>query len=173
MPLTRQQKEATVAEATQNLREAASYFFISFDGLSVLDMEELRARLFAQGSILRVLPKRLLRLILHNVQLDFDPTRVEGQVAVAWGRNAAPAKTLHEFAETRAQNIQLIAGSLAGAFLNQEQVTRLALLPGQDQLRGQLLNVILSPIKGLVMTLSGVQRNFVVVLKAIADKKIA
>lgn len=174
MPLTRQQKEATVAQAAQNLRDAASYFFISFDGLSVLDMEELRALLYAQGSILRVLPKRLLRLILQNVQLDFDPTQVEGQVAVSWGTDAAaPAKTVHEFAQTRAQKIQLIAGALAGVFLNQEQVTRLALLPGQDQLRGQLLNVIASPIQGLVMALSGVQQNFVFAMKAIADKKIA
>lgn len=172
MALTRQQKEARVAQTTQDLSSAASYVFLSYDGLSVSDMEELRDKLHAGGAKVRVLPKRLLRIILQNVKLDFDPTTIAGQVAVAWGDDVtAPAKILHDFAKTRAEIMQLVAGAMAGTFLDQQQVIALAKLPSKNQLRGQLLSVIVGPVRGLVMTLSGVQRNLVYALKAIADKK--
>jgi len=174
MPLTRQQKEERVATTTQDLKEAESYVFMGYDGLNVTDMGELRTKLYEQGAHLRVLPKRLLRLVMRNIEQDFDPTTVEGQIAVAWGNDpVAPAKVLHEFAKKRATIMWLVAGAMGGAFLAKEQVIALAQLPGKQELRGQLVGVIAGPMRGLVVTLSGVQRNFVYALKAVADKKAA
>ena len=174
MPLTRQQKEERVATTTEDLKGAESYVFMAYDGLNVTDMGELRTKLYEQGAHLRVLPKRLLRLVMKNVGQDWDPTAVEGQIAVAWGNDpVAPAKVLHEFAKKRAEIMWLVAGAMGGAFLAKEQVIALAQLPGKQELRGQLVGVIAGPMRGLVVTLSGVQRNFVYALKAVADKKDA
>lgn len=174
MPLTRQQKEERVTTTTKDLEGAASYVFMAYDGLNVTDMGELRELLHEQGARLRVLPKRLLRIVMQNVKQEFDPTAVDGQIAVAWGPDAiAPAKILHDFAKTRKEIMWLIAGVMGQEFLSQEQVVALAKLPGRDQLRGQLLSVMVGPLRGLVMTLSGTQRNLVYALKAIAEKKPA
>jgi large subunit ribosomal protein L10 len=172
MPLTRQQKEQRVAEATQALSEATSYVFMAYDKLGVNDLEELRDKLHAEGGRVRVLPKRLLRLVAKNLSLDFDPTSITGQLAVAWAADATvPAKVLHDFAKTRAELVQLVAGAMEGDFLSQAQVIALAQLPSKDQLRGQLLSVLVGPARGLVTTLSGVQRNFLYALQAVADQK--
>ncbi len=174
MPLTRQQKEEKVATTAQDLQGAASCVFIAYNGLNVDDMEELRDKLNESGARVRVLPKRLLRLVLKNLNLDFDPTQIEGQIAVAWGNDVvAPAKVLHDFAKTRADIMRLVGGAMEGTLLQQAQVIALAQLPSKDQLRGQLLSVLVGPARGLVMTLSGVQRNFVYALQAVADKKPA
>jgi large subunit ribosomal protein L10 len=174
MPLTRQQKEERVAQTTNDLKEAVSCVFMGYDGLNVTDLEELRGLLYEQGARLRVLPKRLLRLVMKNIALDFDPTQVAGQIAVVWGNDAiAPAKVIHTFARKRSEIMWIVAGAMAGTLLEQKQVIALAQLPGREQLLGQLLNVISSPMRGLIVTLSGVQRNFVYALKAIAEKKPA
>lgn len=172
MSLTRQQKEDRVNTTTSDLKGAVSCVFMAYDGLNVTDMEDLRGQLHAQGARLRVLPKRLLRLVMQNIALDFDPTQVTGQIAVAWGNDpVAPAKILHEFSKTRATIMRLVAGVMDGALLEQPQVIALAQLPSLDQLREQLLSVLAGPARGLVVTLSGVQRKFVYALKAVADKK--
>jgi large subunit ribosomal protein L10 len=174
MPLTRQQKEERVTKTTKDLEGAASYVFVAYDGLNVTDMGELRGLLHEQGANLRVLPKRLLRIVMQNIKQDFDPTTIKGQVAIAWGNDVvAPAKVLYDFAKTRAEILQLVGGAIEGTLLEKMQVIALAQLPGKDQLRAQLLSVMMGPTRGLVTTLSGVQRNFVYGLKALADKKQA
>lgn len=149
-----------------------SVVFVSYDNLNVEEIGELRASLHKAGGGMRVIPKRLLKIALSNIKLDFDPTAQEGQLAVVWGDDAvAPAKTLNEFAQGHEEKIHLLAGTLEGGILSLEEVTALAKLPSRQELIGQLVSVIAGPARGLVTVLSGVQRNTVQVLKAIADQK--
>lgn len=150
---------------------ATSVVFVSFDGLTVDDVTELRGKLFAEGMRMRVVPKRLLRIVMKNTNLDFDPKAHEGQIAVVWGADpVAPAKVLHDFAKTH-EAITLTAGVLAKNMLTREQVVALAQLPSRDQLLGQLVGVLAGPMRGLAVVLSGVPRATVYVLSAIRDQK--
>lgn len=171
MSLTRQQKEERVAQVASELKDATSVVFVSHDGLTVDDVEALRDQLFATGSQLQVIPKRLLKLALKSVNLDFDPTTHGGQVAIIWGKDAvAPAKTLHTFAKNH-ENTKMLAGVLEGAVLSLEQITALAQLPSREQLLGQLVSVLAGPARGFVQVLSGVPKSFLYALKAISDTK--
>lgn len=171
MPLTRQQKEERVATTHRDVAAAASAVFMAFTAMSVDDTEELRDRLHATGSTLRVLPKHLMRLVMQELKLDFDPTTHEGQFAIVWGSDGvAPAKVVYTFIKDR-DNVRLVGGSLEGNLLSFEQVQSLAILPSREELLGQLVGTISQPARGLVMVLSGVQRQTVQVLKAIADQK--
>jgi large subunit ribosomal protein L10 len=171
MPLTRQQKEERVAQMEKSITEATSVVFVSYTGLNITDSNELRDKLFAQGSRLRVMPKRLLQLITKKTNIEFDPVAQENQIAVIWGKNAvAPAKVTHEFAKKH-ENIKFLAGILEGKFLSFEEVTSLAKLPSREQLIGQLLSVMIGPLRGFETVLTGAQRNLVYALNAIKDKK--
>jgi large subunit ribosomal protein L10 len=172
MALTRQQKEDIVTTTQAQLSSATSFVMITFDKLTVVEINQLRDKLHAANGRLRIVPKRLLKIILQQIKLDFDPLTLGGQVAVAWADDAvAPAKILNEFAKQHADKMQLMSGSLEGNLLTFEQVKALATLPSREQLLGQLVSVLAGPARGLVTVLSGVQRNFVQVLQAIADKK--
>lgn len=173
MPLTRQQKEERVATTQKEVAAATSAVFMAFTALSVDDTEELRDKLHAQGSSLRVLPKRLMRLVLRELKLDFDPMGHDGQFAMVWGNDAvAPAKVVSTFIKDR-EHVQLVGGSLEGKELSLEQVRALAALPTREELLGQLVGTMSQPARGLVMVLSGTARQTVQVLKAIADQKAA
>lgn len=172
MSLSRQQKEQGINEVQESMSSAVSVVFVSYDNLNVEEISELRASLHEAGGGMRVIPKRLLKIALSNLKLDFDPTQQEGQLAMVWGDDAvAPAKTLNEFALQHEEKISLLAGTLEGNILSLEEVTALAILPSRQQLLGQLVSVIASPARGLVTVLSGVQRKTVQVLQAIKDQK--
>ncbi len=171
MALTRQQKEERVAQVSTELKGATSVVFLAYDGLTVDDLEELRDQLFANGSRLRVVPKRLLKLALKTAQMDFDPAAHMGQLAIVWGNDpVAPAKAIHTFAKKNGK-AKLVAGVLEGVTLSQEQITALAILPSREQLLGQLVSVLAGPARGLVQVLNGVPRSFLYALKAISDTK--
>ena len=172
MALTRQHKEEQVQSVAQSVGEATAAVFIAFNGVSLADMTDLRDKLHAAGCHMRVVPKRLLKLALQNAKLDFDPTTAEGQVAVAWGKDAvAPAKVLHEFVKTQKDAMRLIAGSLEGEVLSLDRVMALALLPSRDQMLAQLVSVLSGPVRGFVQVLSGVPASAVYVLQAVKDQK--
>jgi len=171
MALTRQQKEQRIKTTTEDLSGAVSYVFLSYDAFNVEDVEELRGQMHEQGVSMRVMPKRLLKIVLQNVELDFDPTQVDGQLAVVWGSDAvAPAKVLYEFAKER-DNLKLVAGAMDGSPLSAEEVTALAQLPGREELLAKLVGTLAGPISGFQSVLSGVQRNAVYVLTAVKEQK--
>ena len=172
MPLTRTQKEERVVEASEVLSSAVSVVFMTYDALSVVDINELRDKMHEQGVRMRVIPKRLLKLATVKTKLAFDPTEHEGQVALVWGSDAiAPAKVLYEFAQEHAEQVKLIAGTMAGVELDAKEVNALAQLPSRDELLGKLVGTLSNPIRSLASVMSGVQRNTVYVLQAIAASK--
>ncbi len=172
MALTKQQKKQSVREMQDSMSSAVSVVFLSFNGLTVEEASKLRTSLYEAGGGMRVIPKRLLKIALNNLKLDFDPTVPEGQLAVAWGDEAvAPAKALDEFAREHEDKIRLLAGTLEGDIMSAREVAALASLPSAQQLRGQLVAVISAPIRGLVTALSGIPRGAVGALQAIADQR--
>lgn len=171
MSLTRQQKEERVAKMEKTLSEATSVVFMAYDALPVGDSEELRDNLFAERGTIQVIPKRLLRLALQNVKLEFNPVDEEGQVAVISGDDAVvPAKVAHAFAKDR-DAVRLVAGVMEGELLSAEQVHALAKLPSKQELLGQFVSVLVGPMRGFQTVLTGAQRQTVQVLSAIAEQK--
>ena len=171
MALTRQQKEQNVSEVAEHIQGATSVVFMAYDGLTVDEAEELRDTLFGEKSALRVVPKRLLKLALQKAKISFDPTELEGQVAIVWGADAvAPAKVLHTFSKTH-ESVRLVGGVLEGAVLSLEEVQALAQLPSREELLTQLVWVLTGPLRGFETVLTGAQRNLVYALSALAEQK--
>ncbi|MDA1169012.1 MAG: 50S ribosomal protein L10 [bacterium] len=172
MPLTRQQKETRVSEVGDTMSGATSAVFLAYDKLNVVDVNELRTKLYEAGCEMRVVPKRLLSIALSGAKLTFNPMEHEGQMAVITGKDGvSPAKVLFAFAKGKA-NLRLVAGLLEGKEISSSDISALAALPGRQELLGQLAGVLAGPMRGMAQVLSGVPRATVLVLQAIADQKI-
>lgn len=171
MPLTRQQKETRVQEVGDTISASAGAVFLAYDSLNVVDVNELRDKLFAAGCTMRVVPKRLLKIALSGVKLLFNPMEHEGQMAVITGNDpVSPAKVLFDFAKGK-ENLRLVSGLLEGKEISSSEITALAKLPGKQELLGQLVGVLAGPMRGMAAVLAAVPRSAVYVLQAIADEK--
>ena len=171
MPLTRQQKETRVSEVGDTISASAGTVFLAYDALNVVDVNELRTKLYEAGCEMRVVPKRLLKIALAGANMTFNPMEHEGQMAVISGKDGvSPAKVLFAFAKGK-EKLRLVAGILEGKEITSAEITALAKLPGRQELLGQLVGVLSGPMRGMVQVLSGVPRATVYVLQAIADQK--
>lgn len=170
--LTREQKKKIVKELTKELKEARGIVFSEFSGLPTRELQELRSLLRKSGVSHKVVKLTLLRRVLNTVGLDTSDFGVQVPTAVSWSftDEIAPAKILTAFSKTH-QNLKILGGVMDKKLVGAGEINTLALLPGKQELRAQVVWVIASPLRGLVSVLSGNLRGLVNVLNAIKTAK--
>lgn len=159
MAISRDKKHALVAEMSDVLGSAKMTVFARYQGLSVADIQELRKQAREAGVVIKVVKNRLVRVALasHDTYKTADTAPLVGQLLYAISTNdeVAPAQVLHTFAKTHPALQFAGAFSSEGTLLTAEEVTALASLPSKDQLIGQVVSQLLSPVHDITNALSG------------------
>lgn len=168
------QKIEAVAQLTKNMQEAKAVVFADYRGLTVAQIEDLRAQLAKQDATLTVTKNSLMNIAANQAEKSVAPEVLEGPTVTlfAYGDEVAPIKTLVDFAKT-AELPKVKAGFLGSTTLSATQVAALAALPSRDMLIAKTVGTIKAPLSGLVNVLQGNSRGLVYALAAIRDQKQA
>lgn len=165
--LNKAQKKELVEKLSAELKGLKGAVLSSFQGVPAMEMQNLRRGLRAEGVKTKVVKLSLLRRILEKLGVDVSKFQAIVPLALSWSHEdeAAPARALHAFGKKQ-EHLKLVGGILGTEFLDAARVKSLATLPGKDQLRGRLVEVIASPLSGLVGVLAGNLRGLINVLSA-------
>lgn len=159
MAITRDKKNALVTEMSELLQDAKMTVFAQYQGLSVADIQELRAKAREAGVTIKVIKNRLVRVALGSIDTykDVDTSALNGQLlyAVSADDEVAPAQILNDFAKTHPALAFAGAFSGEGATLSADEVKALAGLPSKNQLIGEVIAQLLSPVHDITNALSG------------------
>ncbi|MBI4049432.1 MAG: 50S ribosomal protein L10 [Candidatus Doudnabacteria bacterium] len=181
MAITRKEKEATLSQLTEDLKNARGVVFTEYKGLSVAAVNKMRRELKKENVKYQVVKLTLLKKVLQALgiagQLESakpgTSLAVPGKplaVAISQTDEAAPARLLKILSKDFPMLV-LDGGILNNEMIGKDVVSKLASLPSKQQLLGQLVSVIAGPARGLVTVLSGNVRDLLNILKAIKDKK--
>lgn len=159
MAITRDKKKTLVTEMSEALKAAKMTVFAQYDGLSVADVQELRRSAREAGVTIKVIKNRLVRVTLGSIDTykNTDTTPLTGQLlyAISSEDEIAPAQVLNDFAKKHPALRFAGAFSGEGALLSADEVQALASLPSKDQLIGQVISQLLSPVHDITNALSG------------------
>lgn len=174
MAITRDKKNTLVAELAELFADAKGAVGAAYTGLSVADMQELRASAREADVVIKVVKNRLVRVALsQNAKFKAaDTSLLLGQLVYAFSSvdEVAPAQVLATFGKKHPE-LQLVAGfDGSGASLDTATVIALAALPTKDQLRGQVVSVIAAPLTRFLGVATGAQRGFAQVLSQRAEQ---
>lgn len=166
MPITKQKKEEIIKNLHSKLEKSQISIFVNFHGLSVKDVSELRNILRKEGVDYKVAKKTLINRALDGFGFGGEKPLLEGELALVLGYDdaIAPARNLFSFAKKHKESIKILGGVFEKAYIDKNKVSALAIIPPREALLGQFVNVINSPVQGMVGVLSGIMRNFVSVL---------
>lgn len=172
MPKTKAQKQSIIQQIAENLKNQQSILFVDYKGIGVKDLSKLRSQLKEVGAKLEVAKKTLLARAFKEKGMDTDFKNMEGQIAVIYSFEdpVAGAKAAHTFAKGN-EHLQLLAGYMEKQLLTHEEVINLAQLPSHDQLLGQFVGTLASPMRGLQAVLTGNIKGLIIALQAIQKKK--
>ncbi|MGH2535785.1 MAG: 50S ribosomal protein L10 [Candidatus Promineifilaceae bacterium] len=169
MAITKERKEALVAEYVELLGRSRAVFLTEYSGLSVKQLEALRGDVRKSEGALHVTKNTLLRYALEQTGQPAPGDLLAGQLAAAFALAEAPslAKLLVEFAKGD-ERFKIRAAIIGEQVLSAEQVEALAKLPSLDELRAQIIGLISAPAQHIALALAGGVRQVVNVLDAYA-----
>ena len=154
MAITKAKKETILSKLESVKSDSDSIVFVSFKGLPVKDSTEMRTKLRAEGVGYFVAKKTLMRKVFDGA-FEGEMPALEGEIALAYSADAiAPAQNIKEFAAKYKDNLAIVGGVFQGVYKNQAEMTEIASIPPLQVLRGMFVNVINSPIQGLVISLN-------------------
>lgn len=159
MAISRDKKNTLVAEMSEALQSAKMTVFAQYQGLSVADVQELRRAAREAGVTIKVVKNRLVRVAMSDIDTykETDTTVLAGQLlyAISADDEVAPAQVLDKFAKTHPALQFAGAFSDEGKVLSADEVKALAGLPSKNQLIGEVVAQLLSPVNDVTNALSG------------------
>lgn len=161
------QKAAEIDLLVERFGRSQMTILADYRGLSVTQMQDLRARLRPVDSEFRVAKNTLVRIAAERAGVEGLDTFLEGPTAVmfAFSDVAGSAKVLSDFART-SRILQVKAGMMNGQVLSPSDVEAIATLPPREELLGKLVGVLASPMSRVVGVLSGPSRSVAYLLNA-------
>lgn len=154
MAITKQKKETILSKLEGVKGEADSIVFVKFNGMTVADTTAMREGLRQKGVGYFVAKKTLMKRAFGENFTGAMP-QLDGEIAIAYSTDAiAPAQSIKEYAVKYKNNIAIVGGVFQGVFKDMGEMTEIASIPPLQVLRGMFVNVINSPIQGMVIALN-------------------
>ncbi len=153
MPLTKAEKASQIAEVAEQLDEAAAVYLTEYKGLKVDQVEDLRGRFRASGVRYRVVKNTLLRRAMEQAGgYDSLFEYLHGPTAAAFSvEPASAARVIKEYVKAnRNSPLALKAAFVDGAVYSGQEIDTLASLKSRDELLGDIIGLLLSPIRNVV-----------------------
>lgn len=147
-------------------------YFVSYSGLKVKDLSELRKQLGKEGAEFRVLKNTLIKKAAEALKIEgLDAVELTGGTAMVYGSGdpGAVAKVVTEFGKKN-DKLSGKGGYLDGAVLGKADFGYLADLPAKPVLQAMLLGVLQAPSRNLVSVLNAKAASILNVLNAYHDK---
>lgn len=169
--MARPEKEAAVQELKDNIEKCTVAIMSKYQGVTVAEVTELRAKLRESNITFKVYKNTLAKRALDELELSDAVLYMDGPTVWAFSEDpVAPAKILKEFAKD-VEAVKMQGGILEGRTVDASMLDSLADLPSQEQLLAQVVGTIAMPLRKFLGTLEAVPRNMVNVIEAIRKKQ--
>jgi large subunit ribosomal protein L10 len=116
-----------------------------YAGLTVADMQKLRAQMKQAGATVKVAKNSLAKIALEGTDVASIQDLLKGPTLLAYSSDpVAAAKVAVDFAKGN-EKLVILGGAMGKTALNLDSVKALALLPSLDELRAKLVGLINAP----------------------------
>ncbi|MEN3931756.1 50S ribosomal protein L10 [Microvirga sp. W0021] len=144
-----------------------------YAGLTVADMQKLRAQMKQAGATVKVAKNRLAKIALEGTDVASISPLMTGPTLIAYSDDpvAAP-KVAVDFAKSN-DKLVVLGGAMGTTALDANGVKALASLPSLDELRGKLVGLIQAPATKIAQVVSAPAAKVARVFGAYANKSEA
>jgi large subunit ribosomal protein L10 len=165
--MNQSEKEVVIGELSQKFGQAPLVALSQYRGLTVAQMTDLRGQLRAvEGELLVAKNTLTWRAVMETPNKVIEPLLAGPNVlAFGYGDPVAFAKVIDKYAEKN-EAFEVKGAVMGGQLLTRKQLATLATMPGRDELRAQLLALLMTPATQLVRVLAAPAQGLAQVLDA-------
>ena len=151
--MNKEQKKNYISEMKKFFEASDCVLVTHYQGLSVNQLDALRAEMRKHGIIFKITKNRITKLALKDTKCKDIADMFSGPTAVALSQDAiSSAKVLTKFSKDN-QNLKILGGIMGGEVLKLEDVLKIATLPTLNEARAKIASILKSPIQKLLSIL--------------------
>lgn len=171
--MDRAQKEKVVDELGQIFESSGVVVVAHYEGMTVAQMQDLRAQMREVGGSVRVAKNKLAKIALQGTPAEKMGDLLTGMTVMAFSEDpVAAAKVCEAYAKTN-EKFVLLGGAMGNAILDADGVKAVASMPSREELIASVVACIGAPAAGLAGAIGAPAANIAGILKTIEEKAAA
>jgi large subunit ribosomal protein L10 len=166
------EKEALIKELNEKFSRATAAIAVEFKKVDVATVTNLRKKLRGGGIDYKVLKNTLAKRAAKGTPIEVVSDDFNGPVAlaIAYGDVVTPAKILSDFIKDL-ETFKVRSAVVDGKKIDANGVKALAKMPGLNELRAQILGMLMQPAGKLVRTIAAPGGQLARVIQARVDSQ--
>jgi len=172
--MRREEKDAIINDLYQKVSNSKHFYLADISGLNAEDTSKLRRVCFEKEIGLLVVKNTLLRKALEKLEQDFSPlfdVLKESTSIMFCEAGSIPAKMIKDFRKTNEKPVLKAAFVEESFYIGDNQLEALASIKSKEELLGDLLSLLQSPMSNLLSALSSSGSNLAGALKTLSEKE--
>ena len=151
--MNKEQKKTYISEMTTQFENSESVLVTHYQGLTMPQLDELRAQMRDHGIQFKITKNRITKLALEKTKCKDLSNLFTGPTAVAFSEDAiTSAKILTKFSKKNA-SLKIIGGIMDNDPLSLEGVEKIAILPTLDEARAKIVGILSAPAQKIMSIL--------------------
>ena len=171
--MDRAQKEKVVEELGQIFESSGVVVVAHYAGLTVAEMQDLRAQMREVGGSVRVAKNKLAKIALEGTPNVSIADLLTGMTVLAYSEDpVAAAKVMDAYAKKN-EKLVLLGGAMAGTSLDVDGVKAVAKMPSREELIASIVGCIAAPAANIAGAIGAPASNIASILSTIEEKAAA
>ena len=151
--MSKEKKKVYIDDMKNQFDKSEAVIVAHYQGLTVSQLDELRAKMREHGIIFKITKNRITKLALEQTRCKELKDLFKGPTAVALSQDAiTSAKILTKFSKEN-ENLKIIGGIMGSDILDVMGVQNVATLPTLDEARAKIVGILRSPAQKLASIL--------------------
>ena len=171
--MDRAQKEKLVEELGQIFASSGVVVVAHYVGMTVAQMQDLRAKMREVGGSVRVAKNTLAKIALEGLPAAKMGDLLSGMTVMAFSEDpVAAAKVAEAYAKTNDKFV-ILGGAMGDTVLDQAGVKAVASMPSREELIAQIVSCIGAPASNIAGAIGAPASNIAGILSTIEEKAAA
>lgn len=175
--MKKEDKSTIISQLEATINEYAHFYLTDIGGLNATQTSELRRVCYKQDIKLVVVKNTLLQKALENSTVDFGELygSLTGETSMMLSNiGNAPARVIEDFSKIKSNKLKkpiLKAAYVEQSFyIGENQLDALKHIKSKNELLGELIGLLQSPVKNVVSALQSGGNTIHGVLKTLAER---
>jgi large subunit ribosomal protein L10 len=166
----RAQKEKLVEELGQIFESSGVVVVSHYEGITVAEMQDLRAQMREAGGSVRVAKNRLAKIALEGKPCASIADYLKGMTVLAYSEDpVAAAKVVNDYAKSN-DKLQILGGAMGDNALDVAGVKAVAAMPSREELIASIVGCIGAPASNIAGAIGAPASNVASILSTIEER---
>lgn len=171
--MDRAQKEQLVDELGQIFEASGVVVVAHYEGMTVAQMQDLRAQMRDAGGSVRVAKNRLAKIALEGKACASIADYLLGMTVLAYSDDpVAAAKVADKYAKAN-EKFVILGGAMGGTALDPAGVKAVAQLPSREELIASIVSCIGAPASNIAGAIGAPASNIAGILTTLEEREAA